>query len=135
MKRYLYIIILIPFLCFGQTESFDFEQNVTGIVSTSEGSYLIVKQGFIKISEANIYTEYYRTIYNDSTLINPNTEIKSDHGLNIIPFILPNQKQRRIDFKEPYNIGVFVRMNENGKLNITSDGSDLIDSLLIPQPK
>ena len=75
MKKLYVIIILYPFFCFGQISSINLDQNVSGLISTSDGVYLILEQGFMQISQTDIYTEYYREIYNDSTLVNPNTEI------------------------------------------------------------
>ena len=132
MKKYLILLFLYPFLCFGQNDSFNFEQNVTGIISRGDEAYLILEQGFIKLSQTDIYTEYYRQIYDDSTLTNPNTELKSEFELDIIPYIIPDSDQQRIDFTEPLKVGVFVRLNENGKLNLTSGGSEIIDSLTLP---
>jgi hypothetical protein len=132
MKKYLILLLLYPFLFFGQDDSFNFEQNVTGVITTSEGTYLILEQGFIKMPQTDMYTEYYRQIYNDSTLTNPNTELKSEFGLDIIPYIITDSHQKRIDFTEPLKIGIFVKLNESGKLNFTSDFREIIDSLSCP---
>ena len=132
MKKLYVIIILYPFFCFGQISSINLDQNVSGLISTSDGVYLILEQGFMQISQTDIYTEYYREIYNDSTLVNPNTEIRTEYDLNIIPYIMPNEKQQQITFDEPLNIGIFVNLNEAGKLNLTTYGSEILDSLAIP---
>ena len=132
MKKLYLIIILYPFFCFGQISSINLDQNVSGLISTSDGVYLILEQGFMQISQTDIYTEYYREIYNDSTLVNPNTEIRTEYDLNIIPYIMPNEKQQQITFDEPLNIGIFVNLNEAGKLNLTTYGSEILDSLAIP---
>ena len=132
MKKLYVIIILYPFFCFGQISSINLDQNVSGLISTSDGVYLILEQGFMQISQTDIYTEYYREIYDDSTLVNPNTEIRTEYDLNIIPYIMPNEKQQQITFDEPLNIGIFVNLNEAGKLNLTTYGSEILDSLAIP---
>lgn len=131
MKFYL-ITILYPLFCFGQISSINLEQNVSGLISTSDGVYLILEQGFMQISQTDIYTEYYREIYDDSTLVNPNTEIRTEYDLNIIPYIIPNKKHQQITFDEPINIGIFVSLNEAGKFNLTPYSTDILDSLAIP---
>ena len=45
---------------------------------------------------------------------------------------MPNEKQQQITFDEPLNIGIFVNLNEAGKLNLTTYGSEILDSLAIP---
>ena len=129
MKKYLFIIILIPFFCVAQGNSFNFEQNVTGIISRGEGTYLILEQGFIKLSQTDIYTEYYRQIYKDSTLVNPNTELKDDFSFTIIPYLAPSTFKDRIDFSEPLKLGIFLQLNKSGEYQFTSFGESYIDSI------
>ncbi len=122
-------MILLPFHLFAQDISFDLSEDVTGIVTSNEGVYLVLKEGLTQIKQTNPYAEYYRAIYNDSTIINPNTELKTEFNLNIIPFISPTLKQHKIDFEEPLNLGVFIQMNQMGGIILTPYAQEIVDSL------
>ena len=130
MKILLIILYFLPFLLQSQVVEYDNEQMVHGIMTSSNGAYLVQDKGFIAIDETNLYTEYYREIYNDSTLINPNTIIKQEFNLNILPFILPDSKTKKINFSEPLNIGMFLQLNESGTYNLTTYANEIIDSLI-----
>lgn len=129
MKNSLLIFIFLPIFLTAQTDYIELGNDVTGIINSTEGSYLILKQGFIKIDKTDIYTEYYRQIYNDSTIINPNTELKDDYRFTVIPYFAPNQFSNRIDFVDPMNLGIFIKLNESGKYQFTNFGESFIDSI------
>jgi hypothetical protein len=112
-----------------QNYAIDLDEKVNGILTSDEGTYLILNQGFMQISKIDIYTEYYRQIYNDSTLVNPNTELKDDFSLTIIPYLTPSTFNDRIDFSEPINLGFFIQLNKSGEYEFTSFGEPYIDSL------
>jgi hypothetical protein len=122
-------LILFPLHLFAQDNSYDMNKSVTGIVTSNEGVYLILKKGLTQISQIDPYEEYYRAIYNDSTIINPNTELKTEFNLNIIPFISPTIKQHKIVFEEPLNLGFFVQINQLGGMNLTPYAKEYLDSL------
>jgi hypothetical protein len=123
------ILILFPFLLIAQNNDFGLEEKVTGIIVSDEGTYLILNKGVMKIQNYSIYTEYYRQIYNDSTLINPNMELKDDFSLAIIPFLTPNKLNSKIDFTEPMSLGFFLHLDERGEYEFTSFGESFIDSI------
>ncbi|MCB9247500.1 MAG: hypothetical protein H6613_02655 [Ignavibacteriales bacterium] len=68
----------------------------------------------MRITENDSYIEYYKNIYNDSTIVNPNTEIKNNINLNIIPFLSPQINQQKYDFSEPLQMGIFIQTDEFG---------------------
>lgn len=113
-----------------QVDENDNERMVHGIMTSNDGAYLVLDKGFIAIDETNLYTEYYRKIYNDTTLINPNTIVKQEFNLNIIPLILPDANAKKINFNEPLNIGMFLQLNESGTYNFSSYANEIIDSLI-----
>ncbi len=45
---------------------------------------------------------------------------------------MPNSHQKRIDFSEPLKAGFFLELNQSGKLNLTSNFSEVVDSLNSP---
>lgn len=129
MKNILLILLFFPCLSFSQFDSNDLEKTVVGIITSNEGDYLILKEGFIRISTTDKYLEYYKAIYNDSTIVNPNTEIKEEFNLYLIPFIIPNNKNERIDFSEPLSLGIFLQMKDENYYSLTEFGESIIDSL------
>lgn len=129
MKKALILYIFFPFLSIAQNDSIELDEKVTGIIVSDEGTYLILNQGLIQIFKTDIYTEYYRQIYKDSTLVNPNTELKDDFSFTIIPYLAPSTFQDRIDFSEPINLGIFLQLNRSGEYQFTSFGESYIDSI------
>lgn len=129
MIKALILFIFFPFLSIAQNDSIELDEKVTGIIVSDEGTYLILNQGLIQIFKTDIYTEYYRQIYKDSTLVNPNTELKDDFSLTIIPYLAPNTFKDRIDFSEPINLGIFLQLNRSGEYQFTSFGESYIDSI------
>ena len=129
MLKSLIVLIFFPFLLIAQNYAIDLDEKVNGILTSDEGTYLILNQGFMQISKIDIYTEYYRQIYNDSTLVNPNTELKDDFSLTIIPYLTPSTFNDRINFSEPINLGFFIQLNKSGEYEFTSFGEPYIDSL------
>ena len=129
MLKSLIVLIFFPFLLIAQNYAIDLDEKVNGILTSDEGTYLILNQGFMQISKTDIYTEYYRQIYNDSTLVNPNTELKDDFSLTMIPYLSPSTFNDRIDFSEPINLGIFLQLNKSGEYEFTNFGESYIDSL------
>lgn len=124
------LFIFFSFLTLAQTNSALLDEEVSGIIITDQGSYLILQKGFIQINKNDIYTEYYRQIYKDSTLVSPNTELKDDFSLTIIPYLVPSTFNDRIDFSEPINLGIFLQLNKSGEYEFTSFGEAYVDSII-----
>ncbi len=129
MKKYLILLFFYSICSYSQIDSNDLNQNVTGIITTGDDTYLILEEGFIQINKIDIYTEYYRQIYNDSTIINPNLELKEDFNFNIIPYISPDLEQYKFDFNQPINLGVFLQPKGTGQFYLTPFTEEIIDSL------
>jgi len=63
-------------------------QQVYGVVVHENQQYLVTDKGFIPVQQSNDpWEDYYRKIYGDSTITNPNTEIKGDNAG--MPYIMP----------------------------------------------
>ena len=129
LKKLLIIFILTPIFLFCQEYIFDENEIIYGIINSEKGTYLILEKGFIRINENDAYVEYYKKIYNDSTIVNPNTEIKSNINLNIIPFLSPQINQQKFDFSEPLKMGIFVQTDKFGYLNLTPYAKEYLDSI------
>lgn len=129
MKKLFQISLLFPIFLLAQENKLDLERNISGVITTSQGVYLVLDEGLMQINKTDLYIEYYRKIYNDSTLINPNTVFNSEFDFNIIPYIIPDTEQQNIDFSEPLKVGLFIQINESGKYDLTHYANTLIDSL------
>lgn len=111
MKNFLIIFLFLASFTFAQVDT---SSKVVGLVLQGNEVYLMMEDGFLLIENSDPYEEYYRKIYNDSTIVNPNTELKPLENFQIIPFLNPNSFQKRMDFQNPYNLGVFVQETNSG---------------------
>ena len=133
MLKLVFLILFIYSTNYAQNSNILPDENIIGLVHSSEGIFLELENGFIQLESYDVWEEYYRMIYNDSTIVNPNTEIKNDIDLNIIPFILPQTTQRKIEFSEPLALGLFLEFNDYGQLSLTSFGNEVVDSLTVDE--
>ena len=123
MKKSLIILfIFIAATAFAQKaeKPSDLNYEVFGLVINGSNYFLNTDQGLVKINnEADPFEEYYRKIYNDSTIVNPNTELKPSGYNSAIIFFNP-----AIDISqwaEEYNtfgnklyLYDFMEVDENG---------------------
>lgn len=130
MYKSLIIFIFFPIWLFAQENYLNKDENIYGIITSENGTYLILDKGLMQFSKYDPYLEYYRMVYNDSTLINPNTEIKEEFNFKIVPFLAPNFSQQKIDFKEPQKLGLFLQTNEFGGMNLTKYAEQYLESLI-----
>jgi hypothetical protein len=128
LKFILLLLLFISSQLFSQ-EIKNLDQSVVGMVTSNEGTFLILENGYLQISRNDSYIDYYRKIYKDSTIVNPNTEIKSDYNINFIPYLSPAQNNNKIDFSQPMNLGILIQFNKSKDLQLTNFGENLIDSL------
>lgn len=125
MKTIIIILFFtIPFFAQELTNKF-----VEEIIYSGDEIFLMVDDGFLKINQTDSYEEYYRKIYNDSTITNPNTILNSNVDLNIIPFINLSSKTKKHRFKNPLELGVFLSPNAPNGYIITPYAQGLIDSI------
>ena len=129
LKKLLFIFILSPIFLFSQENIFNENEIIYGIITSEKGTYLVLEKGLMRITENDSYIEYYKNIYNDSTIVNPNTEIKNNINLNIIPFLSPQMNQQKFDFSKPLQMGIFIQTDEFGFLNLTPYAKEYLDSI------
>ena len=128
--------LIILFLFFS---SFSYSQNkvksdeeIIGFIITNSTPIIITNTGYYKLEkkENDKWLEYYQKIYNDTTIINPNTEIKNDYAFNIIPFVFSStEMQNQYNLEEPVKFGMFFQIDMNGQYRLSGYGKNILDSL------
>lgn len=138
MKVFIKIILTIILFClpgkiFGQYnfEGIDLQDSTIGLLQDGNIFYLITKDKYFALSINDPFDEYYKKIYGDSTLINPNTELKENFNISIIPFINTNNElQNQFTFDEPVKIGLLLQFDKSNELKLTDYGIKFLNSLL-----
>ncbi|MFZ1289777.1 MAG: hypothetical protein WAR79_06790 [Melioribacteraceae bacterium] len=127
--KLLFITILFFSTNLFSQEIKNLNQNVLGMINSNDEIYLILENGYLKLESDEAYIEYYKQIYNDSSITNPNTEIKENYSVNFFPYLIPTQNDYKIDFEQPMNLGILIQLSKSEKLNLTNYGRNIIDSL------
>ena len=83
LKKIFLSIILLPVFLFAQENPYK-DNLVTGVVTSNEGTFLVLENGYIPIEQNDIWKEFYQRIYKDTTISNPNTELKNGYSINIL---------------------------------------------------
>lgn len=73
----------------------DLDDRVNALVIYGNNKYLNTENGLIFLTGKDPYEEYYRMIYSDSTITNPNTVIEPNGSANSMFYFIPP-----IDVKE-----------------------------------
>lgn len=111
----------------------DYSDSLAAVINYGGKSFLVYKQGAVveskdKGSINDFYTNYYRKIYNDSTLVNPNFIIEDNNNINIYPVInisdLINSNILPIDYNCLINSG-------NNQFTVDTKNSNLLSNYLI----
>ncbi len=135
MKSIVFFIVL-GFCTFVEAQDIYFTEDtdsLAAIVNYSGKSFLIYKQGTVVESQNqssinDFYTNYYRKIYNDSTLVNPNFIVENNNGINIYPVInisdLINSNILPIDYNSLITTG-------NNQFTIDSKNANILGNYLI----
>ena len=126
------ILILICFttIIFAQDNELDPNIPISGVINSIDGIYLIYDHGFIQLDQNDTYEEYYRKIYNDSTIVNPNTIIQGNYNLSFIPYLnFQNKQYEEYTLDEPLKFGHLIQINPHGSYKITEFGHHILDSL------
>ncbi len=130
MNKAIISLLLFSAICYSQNNSVDLTKNVLGVISSNEGIILVLEDEYLFLGGNDQLTDYYRTIYNDSTIVNPNTEIKNDFGLNFIPYIAsPIEIYNQLDFEQPLNLGMLIQFSKSGSFDFSQYGKSIIDVL------
>lgn len=144
MKKKIIIILLIiyssSFFLLAQNKknkkNEKLNEKVYGYVVNNNKMYLVTDNGFLNVYSNKItnkqWGDYYRKIYNDSTIVNPNTVIETNAGSAFLNYFIPinisDWIQQKYSFKNDMYLYDFIRVDSNGNyryrpgiLNIIAD--------------
>ncbi|MBI9070358.1 MAG: hypothetical protein JEY94_02100 [Melioribacteraceae bacterium] len=86
-KYYFALLFLTATLIFPQeTDNKLLNQKIKAIARANQNVYLILDDKAVKMDINKVYEEYYKTIYQDTSIVNPNTILNSGK-IEIIPII------------------------------------------------
>ncbi len=107
------------------------EQKIYGLIDNGTEKFIITENGIIK-SENDAYLEYYRKIYGDSTIINPNTILNSK-SMKIIPLINPNDwSNLNFEIAPQVYFYDFLEHDSTGSIIISPDISQYLQNYSPP---
>ncbi|MFH1194486.1 MAG: hypothetical protein V1720_02160 [bacterium] len=131
MKKITLIILLLGFTVSLHAQlvidssSVDLNDRVQALVIYGENKYLYTEKGLIYLTGKDPYEEYYRKIYSDSTITNPNTVINSNSNMNSLFYFMPAMNVR--DWADDYiniNDSIYLKdifLLNNGAVVINPD--------------
>ncbi len=141
MKKIFFIAIILFLKISGLAQSVspdDLNMQVRGIFFYENLSYLITEKGFIQLPDEEInsqFQEYYRKVYNDSTIVNPNTILSSGDDSQILLYILPfvNVSELGDDLialPEEFQLNNFLQQDTSGKLEYRKGVSSMVEKII-----
>ena len=93
MIKYFLLLITIIIPGFAQQISKgDLNEQVLGYFLYGNNTYLVTPKGYIALNPSDVnkqYEDYYRQVYKDSTIINPNFVVEPQGSENGMHFIMP----------------------------------------------
>ncbi len=138
MKKFftLFFFTFLLYPLYSQSK-INYDEEIIGIIITESYPLVITNTGYYKIqSKKNKWQEYYRKIYKDSTIVNPNTEIKGNFTINFVPYVLSDNKNfQKYYFEEPLKFGMLISVGEDNNYSLTNYGLRIFDSLNTEQSK
>jgi hypothetical protein len=135
MKILLLQMFVLVNIVIGQKDLTDRQNLIKGLISTNQGIFLVLEDGYAKVENYDAYQEYYRAIYNDSTIVNPNMEIRGNYQLKIFPYLIPTiESEKCYMFNEPIEFGLFFQLNNSNNYELSEFGKSYLDSLLVDTP-
>jgi len=122
------------------------DKQVYGYVINNNKIYLVTDNGFLNVfnneKTNKQWEDYYREIYNDSTIVNPNKVIgsKNNTSLNfIIPVNINNWVKQKYSFKNDLHLYDFIRVDSSGNYSYKQGVLGIIgkykknDGLVLPE--
>ena len=106
-KILLFIIIFSSSLVLAQDiknqSDKELNKNVYGYVINGNRIYLVTDNGFLSVYKNNKtnkqWEDYYKKIYDDSTIVNPNTVIETNNNNAYLNYIIPVDVNKQINKK------------------------------------
>ncbi len=117
-------LFILPWAIFAQSDTTEYNklknEQVIGFINDANGKIIVTDKGYFLIKNRDPYEEYYRRIYKDSTIVNPNKVINGNNfEVNFIPIIynknLLNGFHR---FHRKFNLGEIITISKQGKLTV-----------------
>lgn len=124
MNKISKILIFLTFIISGiysQTKVLDLIQDgdllVSGLIVYGKTQFLVTDQGYLPLNTKDPWQAYYRMIYQDSTIINPNTLLNNNSKSNFLFFPAVDIDYQKY-YKFPENSKLKEFFGENLKGNI-----------------
>ena len=143
MKKITFITLFFILIITGSAQSVspgDLNEQVRGIFFYGNSSFLVTPRGFIQLPDQEInkqYSEYYKKVYGDSTIVNPNTVLQTDDSeifQYIVPFVNVSEMGKDfINFSNDYNLNDFMSVDSSGKMVYQQGLSTIIGNIINQQ--
>ncbi|MCP5061116.1 MAG: hypothetical protein GY936_01455 [Ignavibacteriae bacterium] len=128
------IIILLSFFSIINAQNLNIEEKVIGIVISDSAPVLVTESNYLQLKNNNsddVWLKYYQEIYNDTTLTNPNLELKSESNLSIIPIIDFDYSQENFSqFNSNIPLKDIIIIDNFGNYVLSSKGEELVNPFL-----
>ncbi|MBU1100851.1 MAG: hypothetical protein KKA84_10660 [Bacteroidetes bacterium] len=116
----------------------DLNETVIGVILYGNDTYLVTPRGYINVAEDDINKQsenYYRQVYGDSTIVNPNLIINPANDSNILHFITPfigldSESEYLKNLPQGCKLIDFMSVNENGEFVFRRGIYGLINKML-----
>ncbi len=102
-------------------------KTVIGFIDAGKEKFIVLEDEIIKIKNDDFYTQYYRTIYGDSTIVNPNTLLNNKQSnIEFLSTVdLENYKKQYYTLPKGVKLKTFFNIDSTGKFFVLPQ----IDSL------
>lgn len=137
--KLLLTILFTATICYAQTdvrENNPLDTSVMGAYQYGGSYYLVTENGWLLVNSSmttnDQYTEYYRRIYGDSTIVSPNTIIHPDNSA--LQFITPvidvsEWMQGFNPFGDKVYLNTFMIMDSTGRYTFRPGVSGIIEKM------
>lgn len=132
MKVFFFLSFLLSSIALAQVDT---STTINGVIQYGNSVYLVSDDGYFIIESSDPYEEYYRKIYNDSTIVNPNTVLGKNLDLKLIPYLNLTNDYKKFIFDQPINIGLFLDFSDSNSPKFSPYTYYLIDSLFVEESK
>jgi len=131
MKKLLVLntMILLILSSLVNAQNLNIEEKVIGIVMHESSPVLVTESNYLQLqkNDGDVWLKYYQKIYNDTTLRNPNLELKSESNLSIMPIIDFDYSAESLNqFNSEVLLKDIIVIDNTGNYIISSKGEELI---------
>ncbi len=108
-----------------------------GILFYGNSSFLVTAGGFLQLPDQEIndeYRDYYRKVYGDSTIVNPNTVLANNDSevlQYIVPFInVSDFGKNFINLPDDYQLNDFLATDSSGRVEFRQGLYSIIGEIM-----